>query len=269
MTGIEAPARTCPPGSVGPVPATAQARALLERNVTRLRRNPASFAGAVIAPTVFFLGFFVVLRKVIEAQGIDYPQYLTPAIVVQAMLFVGMSSAYYVADDAATGLAARLRAMPVASPAVVAGRVGADLVRAVVSLAVVVGLGFAVGFRFAAGPLPAVAFVLLTLAFAAAMAVLFGLVALTAGNPEAAAQTLSLPYVVAFMLSTALVPAERFPGWLEPVVRNQPVSQVIGALRALSGGGATARPVAVALAWVAGMLVVGVLLSARALRRAR
>lgn len=247
--------------------AVAQAATLTGRNVLRLRRNPASLVGAVVTPTVFFLGFFVVMRKVLEAQGIDYEQFLPPAIVVQAMIFVAMSSAYFVADDRSRGMADRLRSLPMGPGVVLAARIGADMGRAVISLAVVVALGLAIGFRFEAGPLPALAFVALALGFAAALALAFGFIALTAANPESAVQSLSLPYIFLFMLSVAFVPAESFPGWLEPVVREQPVSRVIEALRALSTGGPTATDLAAAVAWVVGIAVVFGALSRRAAGR--
>lgn len=246
-----------------------QATVLAERNVLRLARHPAAIVSIVVTPTVFFLGFFMVMRKVLEAQGIDYDQFLPPAIVAQAMIFVGMSSAYFVADDVARAFSTRLRTLPLRPVAIVVARTGADLVRATLSLAVVLVLGTAVGFRFRAGPLPTVGFVALALAFAATLAITFGAAALTAKEPEATVQGLSMPYIFLFMLSTAFVPADAFPGWLQPFVRNQPVSQVIDALRALSTCGATAGPVLVSLLWIAGLVAVFGAVSLRALRRAR
>ncbi len=233
--------------------AVAQTAALTGRNLARLQRNPASLVGAVATPAVFFAGFFVVMRKILEAQGVDYEQFLPPAIVVQAMIFVAMSSAYFVADDREKGMADRLRSLPLAAGVPIAARVGADLARASISLVVVLALGFAVGFRFAAGPGPALGFVLVALAFAAALALAFGFLALVARRPEAAVQGLSLPYIFLFMLSVAFVPAQSFPGWLEPIVREQPVSRVIDALRVLSAGGPTASDLVVATAWIAGI----------------
>lgn len=246
-----------------------QASLLARRNLLRMGRNPASLVGAVVTPAVFFLSFFFVMRKILEAQGIDYEQFLPPAIVVQAMIFVAMTSAFFTADDRAAGVTNRLRAMPVRAGAVLAARLLADAGRGVLCLAVVVGLGYAVGFRFEAGPLAAVGFVAVALGFAMALALVFGTVAHTARNPEAAAQGLSLPYAFIFMLSTAFVPSERFPGWLEAVVRDQPVSQTIAALRALAGGGPTAGPVLSSTLWALGLAVPFAAVSLRAMGRAR
>jgi ABC-2 type transport system permease protein len=246
-----------------------QATVLARRNLLRMGRNPASLVGAVVTPAVFFLSFFFVMRKILERQGVDYEQYLPPAIVVQAMIFVAMTSAFFTADDRAAGVTTRLRAMPVRSGAILAARHLADAARAALCLVVVVGLGYAVGFRFEAGPAAALGFALVAVAFALALALAFGTLAHTAGNPEAAVQGLSLPYIFIFMLSTAFVPSERYPAWLEAVVRDQPVSQVIAALRALASGGPTAGPLVSSTLWTVGLAVPFAVGTLRVMGRAR
>ena len=57
------------------------------------------------------------------------------------------------------------------------------------------------------------------------------------------------------MLSAGFAPIENFPDWLEPIVRNQPVTVTIDALRALAGDGDISSTVPVALAWTVGLAV--------------
>jgi ABC-2 type transport system permease protein len=54
-------------------------------------------------------------------------------------------------------------------------------------------------------------------------------------NPEAAMQWLLLPQMIPGLLSVGVQPAELFPQWIQPIVRNQPTSQWVYALRALAG----------------------------------
>lgn len=243
--------------------ATAQTLVLTGRNLTRLRREPRSLLGAIVFPCVFFGGFLLVLRRIMEQQGIDYAQYLPPAVVVQAMFFTAMSSAFFVADDLQRGMLRRTRSLPVSRVAVVAARALADATRALVSVTVVVALGFAIGFRFEAGPVPAVGFVVLAVAFMATASVGFGLVAFSLRNPEATVQALSLPYLALLMVSSAFVPVDGFPGWMQRLVEHQPVTRVLDALRALAGGGPTAGEVTIAAAWLIGLAMVTIPLSAR------
>lgn len=244
-------------------PAPVQALLLAGRNVRRLR-TPGTVFGTVVIPLVFFVGFSAVLGRLLGARGIDSAAYLTPAIVVQAGMFTAMSAGFALSADVAGRVATRYRSMSVGWGAVLAGRLGADAVRVVVSLAVVVAAGSVVGFRFTGGLLGALGFVLLALAFTLCLAT--GAAALGAGSedPESVNAVLQIPYLPLIMLSSGFVPADAFPGWLEPVVAWSPVSLVVDALRGLAGGGDA--PLLGALAWIAGLWVVFLVLFRRAMR---
>lgn len=242
-------------------------RLLGARAVTRSRRNPATIAGAVFFPLLFFLLFNVVMRRVMDARAFDYRQLLPPTIVAQAMLFCGMSSAYYVADDRVTGFIGRVRSLPVHRAAPIVGRAVGDLTRALLSLVVVVAVGVVAGMGFEAGVPGALGFVLLALAFALVVSLGMGLLGYTASAPQAAASVASIPYLPLLMLSSGFVPVDDFPDWLEPVVRWQPVTCTIDALRALTGEGAIGAPLARSAAWLVGLGLAFAVLGARAFRR--
>lgn len=222
-----------------------QGLVLGRRNVVRSMRNPASISGAVISPAIFLLGFLAVLGRMMDAQGYDYVQYLTPAIVVQATMFAAMSSGYYVAEDAFTGMLSRTRSMPVARSAPVIGRAVNDATRAVVGLVVLVGLGSIFGFRFEGGVLGALAFCLLAIAIAVILSLGTGLVGLKIRDPRNTLELLTMPYLPLLMVSTAFVPAERFPSWLEGAVEHQPISRFADGLRTL----ASPEPFTAAALW--------------------
>lgn len=237
---------------------------LARRQVLIMRRRPASIASAVVFPAVFTLLFFTVFRGVMERIGIDYAQYLLPAVVIQSMFFTGMSSAILAAEDASGGMLTRLRSLPVSRIAPFAGLVAAELTRAVVSIAVLVPLGLVLGFRFHGGPLPSVGFVAMAVAFAAVACAGYIALGLRVRQPDAAQALVMIPYFPLLLLSNALTPASQFPHWLQPLVRNQPVSQVIDALRALAASGApVAGPVAKALAWLVPLFVAFALVARR------
>ena len=235
--------------------AVAGSALLGQRAIERSRRNPASVLGAVVFPLLFFALFNVVLRRVMDAQGFDYVQLLPPTIVVQAMLFAGMSSAYYVADDRLSGITERFASLPIGRAAPAIGRALGDLARAAVSLVVVIGVGVAAGMRFDAGLVWIPLFVLVALLFSLAVALGMGLLGLSASSPEAAVSLATVPYLPLLMLSAGFAPIENFPDWLEPIVRNQPVTVTIDALRALAGDGDISSTVPVALAWTVGLAV--------------
>ncbi|BBB02292.1 putative ABC transporter membrane protein [Actinacidiphila reveromycinica] len=243
-----------PAAGRGPASRLTQAWVLALRSVTLLGRDTAEIAGALITPLVFFAGFYVPMRGVMEQRGIDYVQWLPPIVVLQAMIFVAMSSADAVAADVQQGMVTRFRTMPLGRLAPVAGRLGADLCRAVLALATAVGTAAAFGFRFRAGPGPAVGFAVLALAFALCLAVGCVALGLAVGNPEYTASAMLVPQLLLTMLSTGFTPVSGFPGWIRPFVRNQPVSQAADALRSLAAGGPTARPVTITCVWLVALL---------------
>lgn len=239
---------------------------LSARAVKRSRRNPASIIGAIVFPLLYFAMFNVVMRRVMNAQGFDYIQLLPPTIITQAMIFTGMASAYYIAADRLSGMASRLRSLPVHRAAPIVGRAIGDLVRAAISLTVVTVVAVASGMRFESF-WGGVGFVLMALGFALVVSLGTGLIGYVASSPDAAVSIAMIPYVPLLMFSSGLVPVENFPGWMQPLVRWQPVTTVIDALRALIGDGAVNETLPAALVWLGSGAVVFAILGSRAFTR--
>lgn len=231
-------------------------------------RRPASVIGAVVLPLMFTLLFASVFREVMERAGIDYAQHLIPAVVIQAMFFTAMSGAILAAEDATGGMVDRLRSLPIARSAPVLSLLGGELARAVVSLGVLLAAGYALGFRFHAGFVPAVGFVVLALTFTAAVCLAYVTLGFAIGKVEPVQALTGLIFYPLLLGSNAFSPTAAFPEWLQPVVAQQPVSRVADALRALSTDGAPAgRPVMVAMAWIVAILVAAGVSSARVFGR--
>ena len=242
-------------------------RVLAARSMRRGSRNPATILSAIVFPLLFFALFNIVMRKVMGAQGFNYVQLLPATIVAQAMIFTGMASAYYIAEDRLSGFTARLRSLPLHRAAPIVARSVGDLVRAAVSLVVVTGVGVAVGMRFdSIGG--ALGFGAVALGLALMVSLGMGLLGYTASSPDAAASLASLPYLPLLMLSPGFVPVENFPGWLQPAVEWQPVTCVIDSLRALAASGDPGAKLPAALGWIVGGGLLFAVLGARAFRRA-
>ncbi|MBB5077434.1 ABC transporter permease [Nonomuraea endophytica] len=240
---------------------------LAGRNI-RLNSIADTVSTMVIFPIIFVFGFLALFGNLLSVRGIDYAQFLPPAIVVQWMFSVAITAAFFAASDRRSGMLARYRALAINRGAVVVGRMAADSVRAVLAIAVIVATGYVAGFRFQAGPLAALGFVALSVAFALTISAGTSALGLASRDPESVSSTLHVIYLPLLMVSSAFVPADAFPGWIEPVVRHQPVTAVLDALRALAEGGPTAGPVVKALAWMAGLLAVFSAAAVQAFRRA-
>ncbi len=239
------------------------------RHLVLMSRRPASIFGAIIAPLIFSVLFFTVFKIPMERVGIDYAQYLVPAVVIQAMFFTGMSASVLAAEDVADGMLSRLKAMPVSRSAPFIGLLSAEGIRALISLVVLLGVGLVIGFRLERGLVGFAAFIAVAVALSLTLCAGYIAMGLRVGRPEAAGALNPLPYFPLLLLSNAFTPTIAFPTWLQPFVRNQPVSQVADALRAC-----TTRsydiPVEVAQAgaWLVPMFVVFAWLATRAFARA-
>jgi ABC-2 type transport system permease protein len=197
-----------------------------------------------------------------------YVDFLMPGIFVQTVVFGSLAAAIGLAADLKSGLLERFRSLPMASSAVLAGRTIADLVRNVLVVALMVAVGFAVGFHIHNGVVPFFGSVLLVLLFGYSMAWIFAAVGLIVGDPESA-QAAAFPVLAPLVFaSSAFVPLTSMPGWLQAFARNQPVSVTVEASRALVLGGAVAAEVTKALLWMAGIVLVFAPLAVRRYRRA-
>lgn len=237
------------------------------RSVAGWTRNPASIAGAIAFPIVFFVLFNLAMRRIMTARGFDYAQLLPATVVVQAMFFTAMSSAYYVAADRLAGMSGRFRSLPIHGAAPILARSVGDVSRATVSVVVLVIVGVIAGMRFRAGVLAAVGFVMVALVFAAVVSVGMGMIGLRAATPDAAASIASVPYLPLLMLSNGFAPVEDFPGWLQGFVEHQPVTRTIDLLRVLVVGGPTVEPFLWWAGWMVGLAVLFVPLAAWAAGR--
>ena len=143
-----------------------------------------------------------------------------------------------------------------ARSAVLAGRTTTDLIRNVFVVIIMTIVGFLVGFRPTTGVIPYIAGILLILVFAYALSWGFAVIGLSAANSETA-QVVSFPLVFPLtFISSAFVPVDQMPGWLQGFATYQPVSVTITACRALMLGGSTASWVIQSVAWTIGFLVV-------------
>ncbi|MFD3743299.1 ABC transporter permease [Nocardia sp. NPDC058633] len=242
---------------------------LAGRHLRLMSRRPASVIGAVVLPLIFATMFYVVFGTVVERRiGSGYGQYLLPAVILQAMLFTAMSAAILSVEDVTGGMIRRLRSMAVSPIAPVLGLVGAELTRAVLTIAVLLPAGAVMGFHLEGGVLASIGFVLIALFFAAVVCTGFIAIGFAVGKVDSVQVITNVIFFPFLLVSNAFTPTEAFPDWLQPFVANQPLSCTADALRALAAPeAAIAGPVTTALLWLSGGFVVCVAVAARAYRR--
>ncbi|WP_203137401.1 ABC transporter permease [Microbacterium sp. JZ31] len=253
MTAVTLPARRVPGGL------TAEA-VFIGRSVRHSLRDGESLLMAIMLPVILMLMFTWVFGGAIDPSG-RYVDFVVPGAILTCAGYGASSTAMYVARDMTNGIMERFRTMPIRASAVLTGHVISSLVRNLVATAVVVGVALLVGFRPTAEPLEWLATAALIALYILALTYLFAAIGLASGSPEAASAygfiLLFLPYV-----SSAFVPVESMPDWLEPIAAHQPLTPVIDTIRALLLGGDAGSDPAWAVGWCLAILAIAIAVGA-------
>lgn len=229
---------------------------LAKRSLLRIRRQPDLLIGYTVQPVMFVLLFVYVFGGAIRTPGFDYVDFLMPGIIVQSMAFGGFVTALGLADDLKKGLIDRFRSLPMARSAVITGRTLADVGANVVQLVVMIGVGLAVGFTFTTGVPTILAGIALVLFIGYAFSWVFALIGLIASSPEAAnAYGFTLLFPLTFV-SSAFVPVQTMPDWLQAFAEVNPFTTMVNATRALFIGTPAGNDVWLSVAWAVGIIVV-------------
>jgi ABC transporter DrrB family efflux protein len=246
----------------------ADSLAVAWRNLITYRRLPQLLVFSTIQPVIFVVMFRYVFGGAIDVPGdIPYVDFLMPGIFVQTAVFGSIAAAVGLAADLKTGILERFRALPMSRAAVLAGRTTADLARNVFVVVLISVVGFAVGFRIHTNAMAFVAGMGLVLLFSWALSWVFATLGLAVRDPEAA-QAAAFPIIAPLVFaSTAFVPLETMPGWLQVFAEHQPVSVTASAVRALVIGGPTADLVLRSIAWSVGIILVFAPIAVRRYRR--
>lgn len=248
---------------------------LVWRNLAQLKSQPGELVGALIFPAIMIVLFGYVFGSAIKVPGGgNYREYLLPGLFAMTTFMSIMTTMLSVATDASKGVMDRFRSMPMARSAVPFGQVGGDILIGVVGTVIMVGCGFAVGWRIHHGVLSALAAFGLLLLLRYALAWVGVFLGLLVKNEETADQMLPLIFPLS-MLSNSFVPTAGMPVWLRAISDWNPVSAAVAALRSMFGnpGVPTANvalplrhPVAATLLWSVALLVIFVPLATRRYR---
>ena len=247
------------------------------RTILQFFRTPQLLVMGTVQGALFLFMFRYVFGGAISTGGdLDYVDFLVPGFLVTTVLWTGMSAASGVAEDAASGVYDRLRSLPIPRSGVVLGRALADTTLVAWGLLITGVIGVLVGFRTHSSFGEVVLGVVLMVLFGFACSWIFVLLGLVSGSAQAA-QGLSMLIIPFSFVSSANVPIESMPGWMQPFAANQPVSVVINAVRSLMQGGTdrvgightTGYWVVLSLVWCAGLVLVFGALTVRRFGRTR
>ncbi|HEV8424507.1 MAG TPA: ABC transporter permease [Actinomycetes bacterium] len=245
--------------------AVSDSATMLRRQLRHMQRYLSMTLMLIGMPIVFLLLFVYVFGGTLgnglggPAGGrAQYLEYVTPGILLMAVAASAQGTAISVAMDMTEGIIARFRTMAIFRPSVLTGHVLGSMVQTMLSLAVVTGVALLIGFRPSAGPVEWVAaagvLALITLALTW-LSVALGMVTKTVE----AASNLPMPLVFLPFLGSGFVPTDSMPTGLRWFAEDQPFTPVIETVRGLLLGTAIGNSAVIAVAWCAGITLVGYL----------
>jgi ABC transporter DrrB family efflux protein len=212
---------------------------MIKRSSTHIIRNTDQLLGTFFQPIMFLVLFSAVFGGAISLAlppGVSYLSFLMAGIIVQTVAFGSTTTAVAITNDLQKGIVDRFRSLPMANSAVLNGHVVSDLLRNTISTVVMLIAGLALGFRSNASIVDWLAIAGILLLFTFSFSWLMAIVGVFAKSVEGV-QWLS--FVIIFPLtfaSSAFVPTEGMNKFLKAFAENQPISQVIEAVRALMLG---------------------------------
>jgi ABC-2 type transport system permease protein len=220
---------------------------LTKRSIARIRREPETLSDVTIQPVLFVLMFAYVFGGSIGLPGGgNYHAYLIGGMLGMGLAQTAPGAAVATVSDMSTGLIDRFRSLPMSRAAVLAARSIAELLTQIIGAGVVACVGLAIGWRVHTSVGDVIA--------AFALALLFGYAFTWAGvclgmvlrSPEAAQQSGFIIFLPLTFISSAFVPTQGMPGWLQPVANWNPMSALAAASRHLFGN---PNPAAAVHAW--------------------
>jgi ABC-2 type transport system permease protein len=250
---------------------------LTKRSIARIRNEPETLADVTFMPVIFILMFAYVFGGAIALPGRgSYHEYLIGGMLGMGLAQTAPGVAVAMVTDMSTGLMDRFRSLPMSRWAVLVARSVAELLTQMISTAIVVCVGLAIGWRVHTNAGDVIA--------ALALALLFGYAFTWAGvwlgmllrSPEAAQQLGFIVFLPLTFISSAFVPTQGMPGWLQPVANWNPMSALAAACRHLFGNPNPAaavhawpmqHPELAVVCWSVGMLLVFAPLAVRLYRR--
>ena len=241
---------------------------LTGRSMRHIFRSADTIITTAVTPIALMLLFVYVFGGALrQSTGQEnYVNYLLPGILLIAIASGIAYTAFRLFTDLQSGIFERFHSMPIARSSVLWAHVLTSLVANGITLAIIFGVGFLMGFRTGAGVGAWFAVIGILLLFTLALtwlAIIAGLSAKTVDGASA----FSYPLIFLPFISSAFVPTDTMPGPVRWFAENQPVTSIVNTIQALFAGEPVGSEIWVALAWCVGILIVAYVFAMLAYRR--
>jgi ABC-2 type transport system permease protein len=229
-----------PPASPPSAVLTLAWRALL-----KIKHVPFQLFDVTVTPIMFTLLFTFIFGGALAGSPREYVQYLLPGVLVQTVLFITVYTGVGLNSDIRKGLYDRFRSLPMWQPAPLLGALAGDVFRYSVASALILVVGFILGFRPQGGATGVLLAIALVLTFSFALSWVWIIVGMLVRTPESVMTTSFVFLMPLTFASDIFVDLATMPGWLQAFVGRNPVTHLANASRSLMHG----RPAGIDALW--------------------
>jgi len=237
-----------------PLPMVRHSLALAKRSLIKTWRTPEALIDVTLQPAIFLVIFVYIFGGAVAGSTTTYLQFLLPGILAQTIAQGAIAIGVNLNTDLTKGIFDRFRSLPIPRSAPLLGAVLGDVVRYVIVVISTMAVGYLMGFRIETNLAAAVAGCLLAILFALCLSwlsVFVGMKVRTSGAVQGIMFLLIMPLSFA---SNVFVPTASLPGWMQGFVNVNPLTHLVGSMRALFIGGAQ-NPMGNHLVWTLGWCV--------------
>ncbi|GAA0913681.1 ABC transporter permease [Virgisporangium ochraceum] len=226
----------------------------------RALRNPAVVLPSLLYPVIMLTLFSQIFRSIDKTPGfpagVTYIDYLLPAIILATAVAAGARSGAALTVEMGNGIIARFKSMPVRTGSVLVARSLADTAQNAIDLTLTLLLGVVVfGFSPAGGVPGALGMVGIAVLVGFSVSWVFLALSAWLRTAQALEPITGVVTTVLMFASSAFVPLDSLPGWLQTVANVNPMSETINAARALALGTADASSVLLSVAGCAAVVL--------------
>jgi ABC-2 type transport system permease protein len=219
-----------------PASAISAVTTLAWRAMLKIKHVPFQLFDVTVTPIMFTLLFTYIFGGALGGSPRQYIQYLLPGILVQTLVFITVYTGVGLNTDIHKGLYDRFRSLPMWQPAPLFGALAGDVFRYSMAGALIVIIGFLLGFRPRGGFTGVLMAFVLVQVFCFSLAWLWIIVGMLVRTPESVMTTSFVFLMPLTFASDIFVDVSTMPGWLQAAVSRNPVSRLASASRALMHG---------------------------------
>ncbi len=226
------------------------------RALLRIKHIPEQMFDVTAFPVIFLLMFTYLFGGAIAGSTSEYLQFLLPGILVMTVAQITMYTGLDLNNDIRKGIFDRFRTLPIWLPATLVGGLLVDVIRYLLAMGIMIGLGLILGFRPEGGVAGVSLAVGLILLFAFSLSWIWTALGVVMRSDKSLMMVSMMILFPLTFVSNVFVDPSTLPGWLEWFVGVNPISILANAVRGLMHNTATLQDIGLVLLVSSALVVV-------------